>query len=269
MIMTSANKQAVITGASAGIGKAMAQLLAAQGYDLYIAARRLEKLKELAVELEEKHSVKVTPVQTDLTKKEDRDKLFQETGGEDHKIDLFFNNAGVGWVNAFLDQGLQELEMIVELNCMAVADLSHKFIPPMVKRGSGGMIVVASTAAFFPSAYFSAYAGSKAFDYYFAEGISRELSGTGVHVMSLCPGPTVTEFGGDDLDIQSMAGPLSMTAAAVAKAGYRGFRRKKRVVVPGFFNRLSVYLSRLFPRALVNWANALIFGRTYRQLKDK
>lgn len=262
-------KWALITGASSGIGWAFAGKLAVQGYNLYLVARRLEKLQELSKKLTEKNQIQVIPIQADLSLSEDRDRVFEKTGGLESSVDLFVNNAGVGWVEAFHQHKREELLKMIELNVTAVADLTHRYLSGMIKRGAGSIIIVASTGSFQPTSYFAAYAGTKAFDYFLAEGISRELDSMGVHVMSLCPGATITEFGGEKLDIKKMGGIFSMTAEKVVDIALKGLRKKKRVVVPGFFNRMGIHLQRLVPRSWVNWVTAFIFRRVLAKVESE
>lgn len=257
--MESDKKYALVTGASSGLGAVFARKLAARGYHLYLAARRQERLEKAKEELEKEYQVEVHPIPVDLTDPSDRDALFEATGGVNSQVDLLINNAGIGFLKPFVDYDYQRCHQMMALNVNAVIDLTYRYLPGMVKRGYGDVIIVSSTASFQPLPYFSLYAATKGFERQFAEGLYYEVRKEGVHVLTLCPGPTKTEFGeANGMDINDV--PFGyMEADPVVEAALRGMDKKKRVVIPGFTNRLGVVLQGFLPQEVVNWMSHLIF----------
>jgi uncharacterized protein len=244
---------ALITGASGGIGLELARLFARDGCGLVLVARSGDKLEALAAELRAAHGVPVRPLAADLADPAAPARIHAELARAGTHVGALVNNAGFGLRGAFatLDETAQ-MEML-QVNVLALARLTRRFLPAMVERRAGGVLNVASTAAFQPGPRMAVYYASKAFVLSLSEALAGELAGTGVTVTALCPGPTATGF-------QSRAGLERsrlfrdlrvMDAAAVARAGYRGFRAGKRVVIPGLGNRIGAALARLAPRGLV------------------
>ncbi|RME74446.1 MAG: SDR family oxidoreductase [Planctomycetota bacterium] len=263
-------ERALITGASAGIGLAFARKLASEGYNLVLVARRKNRLEEIKKELEDSYSVEVQIIQGDLTKEEDRKHIYQETLEKGKDIHLVVNNAGIGSIHRFHQSPWEINQRMIQLNISAVTEIAHTFLQPMVQRKSGAMIIVASTASFQPIPYFTVYGATKAYDYFLAMGLYQELKKDGVHVMALCPGPTITEFGGEEMDIRRMAGFLAFTADRVVEICWKGYKKRKKAVVPGFFNSLGIFVQRFLPASLVLWINAKIFERVYQKtLKER
>jgi uncharacterized protein len=242
----------LVTGASAGIGAEFARLLAAEGETLVITARRQDRLEALADELRGAHGVRVECFAADLARKESADVLGEKTRALGLEISTLINNAGVGLTGAFADQPLERVIEMLELNIVALTRLTRIFLPNMRARGAGGIINVASTAAFLPGPYMSVYYGSKAYVLSFSEAISNELRGSGVVMTALCPGPTQSEF-------QKVAGMadtpllrrLSMSSREVARLGLAGHRAGKTVVITGIGNKLTPLAARLIPRRVM------------------
>ena len=242
-----AQKWALITGASAGIGEELAKQLAAAGCHLVLTARRTDRLQELAAGLSSRHGIKTEIFSADLSKPGVPRELFAFTSEKKLEIELLINNAGFGTFG-YLHEGPEDrlLEM-VQVNCSAVVHLTRLYLPAMVDRRHGDILIVASTAAFQAVPFISAYAATKAFDLIFAEGIAEEVRPFGVHVCALCPGSTNTEF-------QQVAGQpdrifrVAETAEKVARVGLGGLARGKTFVISGAMNRLMMESERLAPR---------------------
>ncbi len=185
---------ALITGASAGIGAAFAQELAARQTNLVLVARSEAKLQQLAQQLQDKSKIQVDFVVQDLTEPAAAKAVFEAVTQKGLTIDLLINNAGFGEYGDFAKlDGEQQVKMI-QLNILTLVDLTHQFLPGMRQRRSGGIINMSSVAAFQPMPYFSVYAASKAFILSFSEALWAENSSYGVHVLAVCPGPTDTNF---------------------------------------------------------------------------
>jgi short-subunit dehydrogenase len=245
-------KTALITGASSGIGYELAKQFAADGTNLVLVARDQVKLQQVALELS---GVSTKIIRADLSHPSAPDEIFRETQAASIAVDYLVNNAGFGFSGPFLETDLETERAMIQVNVTAVVHLSKLYLREMHKRGSGGILNVASTAAFQPVPLMSIYYASKAFVLSFSEAIATELSGSGITVTALCPGPTATDFQ-RRAHIEStrlMKGKLlrTMTAADVARIGYRGFLQGKVIVIPGLMNKIGVQLVRISPRALV------------------
>src|SRR5271163_1005389 len=250
MITEWRDKWALVTGASAGIGKALAEELAAGGAHLVLTARRRERLEELANALRGKHKVKTEVVAADLAKASAPEEIFAFTREKGIAIELLVNNAGFGQYGEFAKVPVQRSLEMVQVNCSAVVHLTRLYLPAMVERKHGDVMIVASLAAFQPLPYNACYAATKAFDLLFAEGIAEEVRPLGVRVCALCPGSTVTEF--QEVARQpDRAFKNAETAEKVARVGLEAQAAGKPYVISGFMNRLMKEGQRLAPRSLV------------------
>lgn len=243
-------KWALVTGASAGIGRALAEELAASGTNLVLTARRRDRLEQLASTLGNKHGVRTEIVVADLARPEAPGQIYTFLKGKGIEIELLVNNAGFGAYGAFHESELsRDLEM-VQVNCAAVVKLTRIFLPEMVARKHGDILIVASVAGYQAVPYISLYAATKAFDLNFAVGIAEEVRRHGVHVCALCPGSTTTEF-------REVAGqpPRTFrgaeTAEKVAHVALNALAKGRSSVISGFNNRINVEGQRLTPRRLV------------------
>jgi short-subunit dehydrogenase len=243
---------ALITGASSGIGRELASVIAKDRIDLVLVARRRERLDELATEISRKYAVTVEVVVADLSRAGEAERVFQAARARSGAIDVLVNNAGVGVHGLFADTALsREVEMI-QINVIALTELTKHCVPGMIERRHGRIVNVASTAAFQPGPLMAVYYATKAHVLSFTEALAEELSGTGVTATALCPGPTRTEFQqrAGFGDVPLLRGPLVWDAARVARVGWEGAKRGKRVVVPGLANRVLALGARLSPRRL-------------------
>ncbi|MGM0506776.1 MAG: SDR family NAD(P)-dependent oxidoreductase [Bacteroidota bacterium] len=245
---------ALVTGASSGIGKELAREHARHGGDLILVARRNEKLEALKQELQEAHpDPTIHVLAMDLSEPGSATRLSQHMSDLGLTVDILINNAGFGVFGPFLETDRRAVEQMLQLNITTLTELTRLLAPAMVRSGYGRVLNVASTAAFQPGPNFSTYYASKAYVLSFSEAIAHELSGTGVTVTTLCPGPTESEFQ-ERAEMGTVAlfdrFPLP-TSAEVAAYGYRKMIQGKRVAIHGVMNRITSFFARITPRALV------------------
>jgi short-subunit dehydrogenase len=250
--MAATRPVALVTGASAGIGRELARILAREGHDLVLVARREPELTALATELKERYAADSRVVTADLSKARAAETLVKELGPT-AQVDVLVNNAGFGGHGAFWERERDADLRQIAVNVTALTDLTRLLLPGMVERHRGRILNVASTAAFQPGPFMAVYYATKAYVLSFSQALAEELSGTGVTVTTLCPGVTDTEFqqvaGAEDLRLNT--GPLSMSAASVAEAAYKGMTRGRLLVIPGAHNKLGAQATRLAPRRVI------------------
>lgn len=239
---------ALITGASSGIGEQFAYALAERGYKVIIVARREERLQQVQSRIEAKGG-KVHSIVADLLNNEDVERLIAFIHEE--PIDLLVNNAGFGGYGLFQKVSPQREQDMITLNISTLVKLTRVAVESMLKRKSGQVINVASTAAFQPVPYMAIYAATKSFVLHYSEAIAAELTGTNVHVMALCPGGTATEFS-DRAEVKgTLAKNFTMTPEQVVEIALKGLDKRKRIVVPGVNNVLMSKGYRIAPRNLL------------------
>ncbi|HKF41859.1 MAG TPA: SDR family oxidoreductase [Thermoanaerobaculia bacterium] len=246
---------ALITGASSGIGSELAKLAAADGCGLVLVSRRQDRLEALASDLSVAHGIAARVLTADLARPGSPRRIFEDLEKERVAVDILVNNAGLGLYGEFSTSDLDRQLEVVEVNVVALTELTRLLLPGMIERGRGRILNVASTAAFQPGPYMAVYYATKAYVLSFSEALAEELKETGVTVSALCPGPVTTEF-------QEVAGvdaalfpkPLVMEASDVARAGWAAAKRGKRVVIPGIANRVMKETVRFSPRRLVTAA---------------
>jgi len=242
----------LITGASSGIGSELARCFAEGGSDLVVVARREDRLRELSKELSSRYGVQVRALPKDLNLPAAGREIEEDLRNAGIQVDVLVNNAGFGDHGAFTSLAVERQMKMVQVNVSAVTELTRRFLPGMIERRRGGVLNVASAAAFQPGPLMSVYYATKAYVLHFSEGIAEELAGTGVSVTCLCPGPTATEFGADShMDGTLLFRMGAMPAARVARAGYDGYRAGKVIVIPGLRNKLVAFSVRTGPRFLV------------------
>jgi short-subunit dehydrogenase len=248
-----AREVVLITGASGGIGEAFAKVVAADGYGLAIAARSETELSRVREAIEVEYRVPVAAFSLDLVERGACDALAEALAERGVVPNIVINNAGFGLMGKAARLSRQtQLEMI-DLNVRALTDLTLRYLPDMIAKGTGGVINLASVAAFMPGPQMAVYFASKAFVLSFSEAIAEEVRSTGVTVTSVCPGPVETGFqaraGMKQARALSRINP--MTAEEVARAGWAGFKSGKRTVVPGMLNKIAAYSTRGAPRGLL------------------
>ncbi|MEL7123023.1 MAG: SDR family oxidoreductase [Bacteroidota bacterium] len=244
-------KTALITGASSGIGKSLAYLLASHKMNVALVARSKDKLQEIAVDIEKKYSVSTWTLKKDLSKPNAGKELYEELRILNVKVDLLINNAGFGKWGGFEEFTLEEYQNMVQLNITALMDLTYLFLPDLKQRTEAGVINVASTAALLPVPFASVYAATKFFVLGFSEGLYGELDGTNVKVHCLCPGGTATNFNdvASSGKIGNSNGPDQLTPDEVAQQGIDAFLAGKHYHVTG--RKLSILMTRFMPRKSV------------------
>ena len=244
---------ALITGGSGGIGLELARCLARDHHELVIVARREAGLAAAAAELRSAGASGVTTVPADLARPEEVERLLATLHASAFDIGILVNNAGFGTAGAFARTPLDDELAMIQTNVAALTHLTKKLLPAMLRRHSGRILNVASTAAFQPGPFMAVYYATKAYVLSFSQALAEELRDSGVTVTALCPGPTATSFAARAgmEETRLFARNITMSAAAVAKDGYAGMLRGDRLVVPGAGNKLVAQASRLAPRALV------------------
>ncbi len=253
---------AVITGASSGIGRELARIHAALGGQLILAARRLDALEALRVELSAAHSVSVTIVQADLSTADGIDALCAACEGI--QVDVLINNAGFGALGRFDQQDVARSLQMIDLNVRSLTELTHRLVAPMVARGSGRILNVGSTAGLVPGPLQAVYYASKAYVNSFSQALAEELRGTGVSVTVLAPGPVATEFmqvaSMDKLSVVRHSPP----ADKVARIGYDAMMQGRLLVIDDWRLGLIARVISLAPRRLVVRASRRLLERKTR-----
>jgi short-subunit dehydrogenase len=250
---------ALVTGASSGIGRDIAIVLARKKYDLVLVARREAALSEVASRLEKEHGVTAHVIAADLAAAGAADSLVEKLSTRSLTVDVLVNNAGYGLYGKVTDTDPDAELAMVQLNVVALYRLSKLLLPGMVARKRGRILNVASTAAFYSGPYMAVYFATKAFVLAFSEALDEELAGSGVTVTCLCPGPTATAF-------REVAGSTNSKAAErpqepsmpVAEAGVEAMLAGERLYIPGAKNRFETSVPRLLPRRMMT----RIVGRT-------
>ncbi len=265
MIALPAGSFALVTGASAGIGEAIARGLARRKVPQLLVARSEERLAALAAELRALSGVAVEAIALDLASDGAAQRLFAATEGAGRPVGLLVNNAGFGFYGPQEEQGLERTLRMLKLNVATLVELTDRLLGPMRERKGGYVLNVASTAAFLPVPYMAVYAATKAFVLSYSQALHEELLGRGVAVTALCPGTTRTDF-------HRVAGLApgarvrfpSLSAEAVAEAGLRGLERGKALVVPNLLDSAWIFTGRLVPRTLPPRIGAAVFSRLRR-----
>jgi short-subunit dehydrogenase len=264
MISEWKGKWALVTGASAGIGVALAEELAAGGTYLVLTARRLDRLQEVAENLRKRHGVQALVFAADLARRDAPASIYEFCREKGLRIDLLINNAGFGQYGEVPQVQTQRLLDMVEVNCTAVVHLTRLFLPEMVARRGGDILILASTAAFQAVPYISTYAATKAFDLYFAEGLAEEMKPHGIRVCALCPGSTESEFHAV-AEQEQFTAKNQEPADKVARTGLKALAAGKSYVICGVGNYLGAHSQRLVPRRVVTRVAANMFRPGKRQ----
>ncbi|MFN2636019.1 MAG: SDR family NAD(P)-dependent oxidoreductase [Gemmatimonadaceae bacterium] len=247
-----ARRTALVTGGSGGIGLELAKVLARKGFDLVLVARKRDTLEAAAGQLEGKFDVTAHVFAADLRRREAPEEIFDFLRNENIPIEALVNNAGFGLGGEFAETELQrELEMI-QVNIAALTHLTKLFLPPMIKRRSGRILNVASTAAFQPGPLMAVYYATKAYVLSFSEALAEELRNSGVTVTALCPGPTQTAFADSaQMTNSRLFNSFGIADAAdVAEYGFDAMVHGRRLAIPGIKNKLLAQANRFAPRAL-------------------
>src|SRR6267142_4494364 len=243
---------ALITGASSGIGLDLAKLFAQGGHDLVLVARNEEALRAVAAECE-KSGVKTHVLAKDLSDPMSAQEIFDELSARQIPVEVLVNNAGFGTHGMFVRTKLEDEVGMIQVNIVALIQLTRLFLPQMVARKSGKIMNVASMAGFVPGPYMSVYYATKAFVLSHSIALAQEVKKSGVIVSALCPGPTKTDFQRRARIAESklFKNPRSMSSMDVAKAGYEGLMKGNAIVVPGFSNKVIRVASKMVPRRML------------------
>jgi len=242
----------LITGASGGIGYALAKEFAAKKHNLILVARSNDKLLNISQEIGSKFGIDIVVISADLIKENAAQEVFDKTIKRSLTVDILVNNAGFGDYTLFHSSDWSKQKRMIDLNVTAVADFTYLFGNEMKKRGYGRILNVASMAGFFAIPYFGTYCATKAFVLNFSLAVNEELRGTGVSVTALCPGPVDTGFeNAANLKYTKLFMTGAYSAEKIAKAGYRAVMKEKAVQYGGFVVALLNFASRLLPRTLV------------------
>lgn len=246
----------LITGASAGLGREFARLLADRAKTMVLVARREDRLEELRKELMQRNprlTIHLQPI--DLADSEQLQRLQEFPNQRGIEIDLLINNAGLGDMGPFATSDPQRIEEMLLVNTLALTLLTRRLLPGMLRNNRGAILNVSSSAGFLPIPKFSVYAATKAYVTSFSEGLRAELRGSGVRVCALCPGPVHTEFSqvAQRAGHQPQLGPafIYVTPTDVARAGLNGLAHDRPLVIPGVGMKLGMMLVRLMPMALL------------------
>jgi short-subunit dehydrogenase len=253
---------ALVTGASSGIGKCFARELAQRGANLIVSARSKDELEKLADELRQQFRVSVHVIASDLAMPDAARQLFAEIQSRKLFVDFLINNAGFGKWAHFLGERLETYDQMLSLNIDTLVQLTYLFIPNMLAQKRGGVINVASTAAFQPLPYIAVYGASKTFVLSLTEALAGEYRNTGVRFLALCPGNTVTNF--STVANADTTGMPSSTPEYVVKSALDAFAKNKNYHVPGLGNFLTAQLPRLLPRCLTIKIVAKMFANRVR-----
>lgn len=261
-------RTALITGASAGIGAAFADVFASNGFNLVITARREDRLQTVASEIRQRHGVRVAVVAADHSRKETPQQLLEQIAQLGLTLDALVNNAGYGVPGTFLASSWQRHDAMMQVMVNGLAELTHRVLPGMMSRRYGRIINVASLAGLVPApAGHTLYAASKAFVIKFSEALSHEVRPHGVHVTALCPGFTYSEFHdvtGTREQMQQMPTWMWMNAPTVARQGYDAVMAGESIYINGRINRTIEKLVRYVPQGVVRSIGRRV-GRAYRK----
>lgn len=259
--MASAPETVLVTGASSGIGRALAHRFARAGSRCVLAARSEDELHALSDRLASEYDIEAPVLPVDLSRPEAGRTVKERLQERDIIVDVLVNNAGIGATGSVAELDPEQQLNMVRVNVLALTDLAQRLLPGMLDRGRGGILNVASTAAFQPGPQMSVYYATKAYVLSFSEGLFEEVANSEVTVTCLAPGPTETAFAQkadmEDVALFRLADPMS--PSAVAEAGYNGFRQGRALIVPGLLNKLGTLLVGFTPRSIIRkitaWLN--------------
>lgn len=258
-------KYTLITGASSGIGEAFAHRLAGEGRNLILVARSEEKLRSMCGELKTKHQIDSQYVALDLSETGSDKVLFGETTRRALDVDLLINNAGFGSAGDFAQLGVDKELQMIELNCVTLVGLTHRYLQPMRERRSGTIINVSSAAGFQPIPFMATYAATKAFVSSFSEAIAEENAPYGIHVLTLCPGSTNTNFFEASNIDRAIQVKGQQTVEDVVDTAMAALNSKKRKVVSGFANKVGAFMGTVVPNAI----SSRVMGKALRARYQK
>ena len=261
-------RTALVTGASAGIGDAFAEVFAAAQFNLVVVARREDRLRMLAERLTARHGVAVHVIPLDLSQRDAVVRLTRELASRGISVDALVNNAGYGVAGTYAGSPWERHDAFLQVLVVSLAELTHRLLPGMIERGYGRIVNVASLAGLVPSpAGHTLYGAAKAFVIKFSESLSHEVRRHNIHVTALCPGFTLSEFhdvSGTREMVKRLPSWMWMDAATVARQGFEAVMNDNPLCVTGRLNRAIVFLVRHLPQSLITAAGRRA-GRAYRK----
>lgn len=255
---------ALITGGAKGIGKAIAEELAARNYNLILIGRDTDELYATCKVLEKRYAIEVLPLNIDLSSADAVEQIISLTRPYHDQLNVVVNNAGYGLNGAFEEISLSDQLDLIDVNIKALVKISHAYIPVLKKFNKGFLLNVSSTTPYQTVPYFNVYASSKAFVLSFTRGLRHELRNSTLSVSCLVPGSTNTNFvnrAGMSESAKRLAAKYNMTPQAVAKAAINGLFKGEREIVPGFINKLNAFFPRFFPK----WLTEKVAGNIYEK----
>lgn len=243
----------LITGATGGIGQEFAFQMALKGSNLVLVGRNSSELEKMARKLKNTYCIETHAIVCDLSEPQAVDNLIAEVRGAGIEIETLINNAGFGYDSAFIESDLSRQTALLQVNCLALMQMCYEFAIPMVERGHGNILNVASIAGFMPGPYMSTYYASKAFVQSFSNALHVELEQHNIHVTTLCPGPVATPFwaNADAAQIGLAKQSIALEPPAVVHEALKALQRNKMMCVPGVLAKATVFASRIMPRELI------------------
>ena len=246
-------EKALITGTTSGIGKAFAEKLASQGYDLVLVSRDSAKLLDQAASLREKYGVEVSYIPLDLALPGSAKEVFNAVTGLELDVSVLINNAGFNEAGKFMDTRMEKEAEMISLHIVFTTEMMKLFIPGMIERGYGRILNLGSTGSYIPCPGDAVYAATKAYILYVSRGINAELKGTGVSVTTLCPGSTKTEFAHKaGMQNTRLFQSKVMEPDVVVDIGYKALMQGKTSVIAGAFNKMQVMISKVLPASITD-----------------
>jgi uncharacterized protein len=262
-------KNTLITGASSGFGIYFAHIAAKAGHSVILTARRIEILENLAIDLHQRYQVTVDIIQSDLGTSTGAQQLIQEIENRGLQVDTLINNAGFGDAVEFQQASPTKLDSMIHLNILSLTQLCRHFLPAMVQEKQGGILNIASIAAFQPGPGMATYFATKSYVHSLTRALRYETKAHNIKVTALCPGPTSTEFGKNaGIYLSNAATPFSPSAYKVALSGWNALRKNKAVHVPGFLNYLTTVASTLMPYEISTTLSGYLFKKLTRTPKN-
>jgi short-subunit dehydrogenase len=248
----SVDRTALVTGASSGIGRELADVAAADGYDVVLTARREERLRDAAAAIEADRGVEATVIPQDLAEPGAAEELYESVREAGIEVHTLVNNAGVPVYGEFTDTDRAAERTMMRVNMVALTELTKLFVPDMVDRGRGAVLNAASLAAFYPIPKKAVYSGTKSYVLSFSRALGHELEDDGVTVTALCPGAVETEYAqrGNVEESNTMDG-VTNDPRSVAEAGWKGLTAGERIVLPSTFASYGAQLTRILPKRTV------------------
>lgn len=260
-------KTALVTGASSGLGAVFARHLAARGANLVLAARRTDRLEQLASELGARHGVATRVVTVDLARPESAAELFRQTEGEGQRVDVLINNAGFGNFGEFLALPWELTAQELQVNVVTLTELTWRFAQAMRARGVGYVLNVSSMGAYSPAPTYATYSAGKTYVRNFTEAVAYELRGSGVRLTSVCPGFMTTEFHRvAEHELPSLTRLSAISADHTVRAALNALFRGRRNIIPGLLYKVTCFLMETAPRALVFPVMRRVLGSPQRRV---